>query len=86
MFGVLLHLILAVMEIKMTNEPKPRKLEYDRKGNLMFFCSVREMCLRIEDNSGARCYIGSVENICNVDGKLCDVYEQQRAYESINKK
>lgn len=47
----------------------------------MFLCPSREMHLRIEDNSGYKCHLGSVGDVCNLDGELCDVHVNQRAYE-----
>jgi len=61
--------------------PKPKPIEYNKAGVPMFLCPSREMHLRIEDNSGYKCHLGSVGDVCNLDGELCDVHVNQRAYE-----
>lgn len=79
----LIWLIICSINNKMA---KPKQIEYDKKGRPTFFCLEREMHLRIEDNSGARCHVGGLGNICNIDGKICDIYVLQDAYEQDQQK
>jgi hypothetical protein len=66
-------------------EPIP-EIMYDRQNNIMFYCSVREMHLGIMHNAGEGCHLGSKGNICNIDCKLCDIFEKHEAHLAKSRK
>jgi len=41
---------------------------------------LREIHLGVKDNAGEKCYTGSKTNICNLNGKLCDIFEKHKAH------